>query len=185
MKLIAFNEILKGEKLTLKATKPDVKFATIYFNLVEKNRFHLRKWLSWEKEIKTIEDALKYFFEKEEKTKNKEVIEYGIYLKGEFIGNISIFNISLEHQSGEIGYWITSDMAGNGIVTEAVKIIEKEVFSNWQFNRIQLTCDPENIASIKVAEKCGFSLEGLKRKDFFSPYFNQFRDTLIFSKLKE
>jgi len=184
MKLIAFNEILEGERLTLKVTKPDIKFATDYFNLVEKNHFHLRKWLSWEKGMKTPEDALKYFFEKEEKTKNKEVVEYGIYFQAEYVGSISMFNINLEHSSCEVGYWITSDMAGHGIVTEAVKILEKEVFSNWQLNRIQLTCDPDNIASIKVAEKCGFLLEGLKRKDFFSPYFNHFRDTLIFSKLK-
>ncbi|MDA3802748.1 MAG: GNAT family protein [Patescibacteria group bacterium] len=183
-KKLKFNEILKGKRLILKSTKPDVNFAIKYFKVVDSNRQHLRPWMSWEKDVRSLEDALRYFFEKEKKTNNCEVVEYGIYCQDNYIGSISIFDIDLENKSGEVGYWLSANEAGKGYMTEALTIIEKEAFDNWQLNRIQLTCDPENKASVKVAKKCNYVLEGMKRQDFFCPYFKQFRDTLIFSKLR-
>lgn len=50
--------------------------------------------------------------------------------------------------------------------------------------RTQIKCDAENIASVGVAKKCGFTYEGTLRKDTYSDYFNGLRNTKVFSKLK-
>jgi RimJ/RimL family protein N-acetyltransferase len=68
-------------------------------------------------------------------------------------------------------------------MTEAVKIVEKEFFTNG-LNRIQIKCDERNIASSGVAKKCGYVFEGKFREDSYSEYFKDFRNTLVFSKLK-
>jgi RimJ/RimL family protein N-acetyltransferase len=69
-------------------------------------------------------------------------------------------------------------------MSEAVGIIERELFLVRGLNRIQIKCDERNVASIGVAKKCGFLLEGTLREDDFSEFHNSFRNTHIFSKLK-
>lgn len=69
-------------------------------------------------------------------------------------------------------------------MTEAVGILEKEVFSNMGLNRIQIKCDERNIPSVGVVKKCCYIFEGKHREDAYSDYFRDFRNTLIFSKLK-
>lgn len=179
-----FKNKLIGERLVLKRTKPSIPMAETMFKVIEANRQHLRPWLPWEKLTLKTEDSLKYLFDKEEKTKKGEKIEYGIYVNNEYIGNIGIFDINQEKRSAEIGYWLSAKFTGRGYMTEAVKIIEKEFFNHFNLNRIQIKCDERNKASVGVAEKSGYVFEGKLRSDSFSEYFGDFRNTLIFSKLK-
>lgn len=181
---IKFKNQLKGKRLILKRTKPTIKMAESIFMVIDKNRGHLEPWFSWPKLTLKIEDSLKYLFDKEEKTKKGKVIEYGIFINNEYIGNISLFDINEKNKSAEIGYWLSSFHIRNGYMTEAVKIIEKEAFEKMKLNRIQIKCDERNKASFGVAKKCGYKYEGKFREYAFSEHFNDFRNTLIFSKLK-
>lgn len=177
------NEIV-GEKVVLKITKPTLQMAKTMFKVVDTNRKHLKPWLAWEKLTKKVEDTLKYLFDKEEKTKLGQKVEYGIYVNNNYIGNIGVFDIDKEKKSAEIGYWLSKESTGNGYMAEAVKIIENEFFENFQLNRLQIKCDEQNKASIGVAKKCRYKLEGKHREDSYSEYFKGFRNTLVFSKLK-
>lgn len=179
-----FTTKLIGPRLVLKPSKPTIKMATAMFELIDANRKHLRPWFPWEKLTLTIEDSLKYLFDKEGKVKAGEKIEYAIYVDREYIGNISIFNINDKKRSAEIGYWLSAAATRNGYMTEAVKIIEKEFFITHNLNRLAITCDERNIASAGVAKKCAYILEGKFRQDVYSEHFKDFRNTLIFSKLQ-
>ena len=79
---------------------------------------------------------------------------------------------------------MSSSHTRKGYMTEALRILEKEVFENLKLNRIQIKCDERNEASFGVAKKCGYQYEGKFREDSFSEHFNDFRNTLVFSKLK-
>jgi RimJ/RimL family protein N-acetyltransferase len=69
----------------------------------------------------------------------------------------------------EIGY-IVFDAAnrGQGYMTEALACLARHLFLTRKINRIQLMTDPENIASKRVAEKCGFRYEGTLRGAIFN-----------------
>lgn len=177
-------EKLLGKKITLKLTRPDIAMASVMFKTIDENRKHLRPWLAWEKGTKRVEDSLKYLLNKEEETAAGKKIDYGIYIGTRYIGNIGIFDIDEKNKSGEIGYWLSSKFARKGYITEAVRVLERELFTNRGFNRIQIKCDERNIASAGVAKKCGYVLEGKRREDSYSDYFKDFRNTLVFSKLK-
>jgi RimJ/RimL family protein N-acetyltransferase len=127
---------------------------------------------------------MKYLIFKFEEEKKKKKVEYGIYLDNLYIGNISIFDLNEKSKSGEIGYWLVSNQTRKGYVTEAVKVLEKEFFENHDLNRIQIKCDERNEASFGVAKKCGYIFEGKYRQDNYSQYFKDFRNTLVYSKLK-
>lgn len=81
----------------------------------------------------------------------------------------------------EIGYWVRAGEDGKGIVTEAVRAISQVAFDIEGIDRIEIRCSPENIASRRVAEKCGYSLDGtLPRRRL--PGEESLRDTLVYSR---
>jgi len=49
---------------------------------------------------------------------------------------------------------------------------------------MQLKCDEKNNPSIRVASRCGYTLEGMLREDSYNEYFDDLRNTMIFSKLE-
>ena len=109
-----------------------------------------------------------------------------MYLRNtnEFVGDCSFFDISWNNESGEIGYWLDPKFANQGFMTEAVNTVAKEYF-DMGFKRIVILANPENIASCKVAEKCGFEREGILRSYDFLPSLNKRENVTIYSKIRE
>ncbi len=86
-------------------------------------------------------------------------------LKGEeIVGGIGV-KIN-QHRSfiGEIGYFIDEAYWGQGIATEAVKLMEEICMREMRMTRIELLMLPENIGSEKVAIKSGYRKEGILQK---------------------
>jgi len=52
---------------------------------------------------------------------------------------------------------------GRGIATEATQLMTGYLFDSKKINRIRLIIQPENSASKRVAEKCGYRQEGIAR----------------------
>lgn len=178
-----FKSTLRGKRIILKRTEPNLRTAKIIFETIEINRKHLAPWFEWEKLTKKVEDTLKYLFDKENLAKTGKKIEYGIYIENNYAGNIGVFDINMEYKSAEIGYWLSTEFIRQGIMTEAVGVLEKEFFENFNINRIQIKCDEKNIASAGVAKKSGYKLEGILREDSLDVSGKIFRNTKIFSKL--
>jgi [ribosomal protein S5]-alanine N-acetyltransferase len=61
----------------------------------------------------------------------------------------------------ELIYVYHVDAWGMGYATEAATAMLDHVFANSPLDRIYATIDPENVASIKVAEKLGFGFDDL------------------------
>ena len=72
--------------------------------------------------------------------------------------------------------------AGRGFVTEAVHLLVDYLFGAKKEHRIHLVIVGENGASRRIAEKCGFVLEGTVRGAFFNDGRNQ--DVLLYSLLR-
>jgi len=62
---------------------------------------------------------------------------------------------------GDLGYVVARDYWGRGIATEATKAVIDFGFKVLDLKRIEALCDPRNIASARVLEKCGMGYEGL------------------------
>jgi RimJ/RimL family protein N-acetyltransferase len=83
----------------------------------------------------------------------------------------------------ELGYIVDCDHEGRGYVTEAVKAALVFVFDHLQAHRISLHCDETNVRSARVAERCGFVLEGRIRECECAPD-GRFTDTLCYGLLR-
>jgi RimJ/RimL family protein N-acetyltransferase len=67
----------------------------------------------------------------------------------------------------EVSYAISSDMRGFGFTPEAVDALSLALVLEHGFQRIELRVAPGNLASRRVAEKAGFTYEGLLRNAGF------------------
>ena len=88
---------------------------------------------------------------------------------GTHIGGLCFKGIDTDGVA-EIGYGISEEYQSKGYATEAVKAISDWAFKNPNLNAIEAEADPDNIASIRVLEKCGFIANGKfgKEKGFFA-----------------
>ena len=79
---------------------------------------------------------------------------------GTHIGELFFKGISADGIA-EIGYGISEEYQNNGYATEAVKSVLEWAFSHPEVVAIEAETDPDNAASKRVLEKCGFALNGV------------------------
>ncbi|HXA46265.1 MAG TPA: GNAT family protein [Burkholderiaceae bacterium] len=83
---------------------------------------------------------------------------------GQILGNIFHFKSGPYFNAREIGYVMLSTKHRNaGIASQAVKLVTHYLFDSLLINRLEIRMDTRNIASEKVAIKCGFKKEGVSR----------------------
>ena len=84
----------------------------------------------------------------------------------EYIGHIALTLLKDNRQKmGEIGYFIDRSKKGQGYATEALQVLMAYAMKELKLKKLQLRIHPANAASIRVAEKAGFQLKGLYKKD--------------------
>lgn len=69
----------------------------------------------------------------------------------------------LSHRQAEIGMWIRGERAQAGVGTAVLKELVHWGFTDWPWLRLVWRCSEANLASERVAEKAGFTLEGRTR----------------------
>ena len=102
----------------------------------------------------------------------------------EIIGHIEFFRTVPYLDELELSYHIyASEHTGKGIATEAVKLMTGYLFDRKKNNRIRLIIHPDNIASKRVAEKCGYRHEGTARGAWFHQGRSQ--DVEVYAMLRD
>ncbi len=102
----------------------------------------------------------------------------------ELIGGLSLNNVVRgAAQSVTAGYWLDESHTRQGFMTEAVLLACQFAFRTIKLHRVEAGTLPENIASQRVLNNCGFMLEGYRRK--YLKIAGEWRDHLIFSLLSD
>jgi [ribosomal protein S5]-alanine N-acetyltransferase len=102
----------------------------------------------------------------------------------EILGHIEFFKTVNYLDEFELSYVVYAvDQRGKGIATEAVNILVRYLFETKRMNRIRLVIHPENRASRRLAEKCGFRHEGTARGAWYNKGKHQ--DVEIYAMLHE
>jgi len=102
---------------------------------------------------------------------------------GRLLGEIVYFTGVWYMPGYEIGYQLyRKEDQGKGYMTEALTIFTAYLFELKPIERLELTLNKGNAASRKVAEKCGFKFEGIKRKAIYQR--GLYHDIELFSLLR-
>lgn len=172
-------QTIKTERLTLrKFTLDDAQ--DMYNNWANDER--VTKYMEWtphESAEATLE-LLKIWCADYEKENNYNWV---IELDGTIIGNISVVEVNENNERASIGYCIGYDYWNKGIMAECAKAVIDFLFAEVGFNRIEITHAVKNPASGRVAQKCGLTFEGTKRK-YFKSNDGEFLDISYYSILK-
>jgi ribosomal-protein-alanine N-acetyltransferase len=87
---------------------------------------------------------------------------FGIFVEGRFGGEITLSSIQRgPFQNAAIGYWIDEELAGTGLIPEAVVVVLQFAFETLRLHRIEVAIIPRNMASRRVVEKLGMRIEGV------------------------
>ena len=93
---------------------------------------------------------------------------YGIFAPdtGAILGEIGLYPRSAngrvpyaDADRVEVGYWLRSDVTGRGYATEAARAVIETVSRLERLERIEIRCDPRNVASAAIPRRLGFALE--------------------------
>lgn len=108
---------------------------------------------------------------------------WGIVLKdsGRFVGTCGMDHAP-EHARAELGYVLSREQWGKGLMPEAVRAVIRFGFGRMELNRIQARCIAENTASARVMEKVGMTYEGTLRE--YELIKGAYRDMKFYSILR-
>lgn len=98
------------------------------------------------------------------------------------LGSCGIVEVDWEEGRAELGYWLAPEARGRGAMTRAVSLLARWIFDSLPIERVQLGIEPGNAASRAVAERAGFSFEGVLRSWFVNKGTR--RDAAMYSLLQ-
>ncbi|WP_461612404.1 GNAT family N-acetyltransferase [Clostridium sp. Marseille-QA1073] len=161
---IAFNEfpVLESENLILK--KIESSNIEELYEIYSNEKVFKYCGIIPKKNIKTISNMVTHF---ERDYNKRDRIKWGVFLKNEsdiLVGIIEAMDFKPRIDMVTIGYFLSEPYWGEGIASQALRILIKFLFEKVDVNRIQAEVMPENEASKKVLFKNGFIKEGLLRQ---------------------
>jgi RimJ/RimL family protein N-acetyltransferase len=85
---------------------------------------------------------------------------------GSFLGLALAVDVDREARKVELGYIVAPAARGRGVATAMLDELTRWAFAELDALRITLIIDVENRASARVAERCGYVLEGVMRSSY-------------------
>lgn len=133
------------------------------FELVDKNRARLRLWLSWVDSTKEVSDSSNYIIKCRQGFADETDLCCGIFYLDALAGYVSLMNI--RDYGAEIGYWITADYEGKGIITASADVLIN-YGRHLGLKQIALQCRSDNKRGEAVAKRLKFQQTRILRKAF-------------------
>ncbi len=140
---------------------------------------HLRPWLPWaETEPVSLQETRRRLAIFQAKSEVGDDFYFGLFDAGE---SRVLGAAGLHTRQGpgvlEIGYWVRADSVNQGFATEAARALTQHGLEVEGIDRIEIRCNPANVASRRVPERLGFRLaETIEGED---------RDTLVYAVTAE
>jgi len=83
---------------------------------------------------------------------------------GDILGTVSLFDIDGSAGHAEIAYWLTPEAHGQGIMTEAARLLVRYAFEELRLHRVRGRALATNEGSKRVLQKCGMEREAVARE---------------------
>lgn len=138
--------------------------AEALFELTDRNRPYLRRWLPWVDDTRSAKDTAKFIRGGRDQLQQNDGFHAGIWYCGELVGVIGYHYWNWVGRKTEIGYWLAEPLQGKGIITRACRALLDYTFRILELNRVEIRTAASNARSRAVAERLGFLQEGVLRE---------------------
>jgi RimJ/RimL family protein N-acetyltransferase len=173
---------IETERLVVRCYQPSD--AKLLAESVAENIEHLKPWMPWaHNEPEPFEEKEKRMLSFRGMFDLHEDYIYGIFNPEEtkLIGGTGL-HTRLGDKEIEIGYWIHKDYINKGLVTESTSALIQVAFEIIHLHRVEIHCDPRNIASASIPRKLGFTHEGTLRQK--TPFLDHWSDSMVWGLLE-
>jgi len=157
-KTISRAKILKGKRIFLRPpTLEDfIELTTLYKTNLKFHRGRVQP--------KTSREGFEKYLAQNERAEN-EFFLICLNENGTIAGTSNLSQIFMGNfRSAYLGYLLGEAYAGKGFMSEAVRLTLSFAFKTLKLHRVEANIQPENIASINVLKRAGFSNEGFSPK---------------------
>jgi len=141
-----------------------VEDAPELFNAVNSSRNHLHGWLNWIAKTTRQEHSLQFIQQSMQQQHNQEALALGIFYNYKLIGGIGMHQWEHQTRKAQIGYWVSKEFEGQGIIIRSLHKFIDFLFEKIGLNKIEIHFVAANKRSAKVAERLGFTIEGVLRQ---------------------
>lgn len=152
------------------------------FAVTDVNRDQLRAWLPWLDQTRAVAVTAAFIESTLRVAEADTGLHCAIRLNGAIVGVCGYNRIESANRRACIGYWLSAKARGQGVMTRSVGALVHYGFTRRSFNRQIIACATGNRESAAVAERCGFTLEGIAREAEW--LYDHFVDHRIYSRLR-
>lgn len=170
---------MKGKRVYLRALEPDDYKTSVAW----RNDDEISGMLSGQKFFVSAENEKHWVADAVYNEKNVRLAVCTIE-DDKYIGNVYLTDLNMVNRCahshvliGDKDYW------SHGYGSEALRLLMDYAFNELGLNRIEAGIIDTNIASLKMHEKCGYKVEGVKRQAIFKR--GHFHDHTVLSILRE
>ncbi len=184
--LIDIPERLDGERTVLMA--PRAGLGAEMAVVIAQSLSHLRPWMPWAQDAPTAESAELVIRRMQADFIARSDLSFQMFARkpdggvGRLLGGTGLHRMDWAIRKFEIGYWVRPEAAGQGHASESVRLLAALAFEQLAARRVEIRCDPRNVKSRAVAERCGFDLEGVLRNSMVGVDGHP-RDSCIYARI--
>ncbi|MFC1478675.1 GNAT family N-acetyltransferase [Candidatus Margulisiibacteriota bacterium] len=135
-----------------------------YHNLICRNHNYLRKWLPWPEKGLTFEETKSFLNDLHQDSLNGMCLYLFINYQGKIVGMAGLHYIDFENGETSLGYWISEEYQGNGIITDSCSRLIDYAFEELHLNKAIIECPTDNPKSNCVAVRLGFNRVNVTKK---------------------
>ncbi|MBN1668488.1 MAG: GNAT family N-acetyltransferase [Anaerolineales bacterium] len=148
---------------------------------IDASREHLSPWMPWAREEEPLQNYIDRLRTFRGNFDLGQDFVYGIFNRqGDQVLGSSGLHTRLGMRAREIGYWIHVDHINQGLASECAAALTRVAFEVEGMDRVEIHCDPRNLASAAVPRKLGYQHEAtLGRRIFWSD--DEVSDSMIWT----
>ena len=172
---------IETERLVVRCYQPSD--AKLLAESVAENVEHLKTFMPWvHNEPEPFEEKEKRILRFRGQFDMQRDYVYGIFNPEEtkLLGGTGL-HTRLDANELEIGYWMHKDYINKGLTTESTAALTQVAFEIIHVHRVEIHCDPANLASASIPRKLGFTHEGTLRQK--TPFLDRWSDSMIWGLL--
>jgi len=185
--MIELPALLASERLLLRA--PRAGDGAALNDAVTESFDALKPWMPWAQKLPTADESELTCRQMAARFVQRTDLPMFIFERaaggecGRFIGGTGLHRFDWDVPRFEVGYWCRCSLQGRGYVTEAVQTLARFAFDGLHARRVEIRMSSTNTPSRAVAERCGFTFEGVLRQDSLG-VDGRARDTLVYARVR-
>lgn len=159
-----------------------LKSAPEIYECIDHSRDFLKEWLPWVENTRSVKDTENFIRSVRVRKSPMAELVFEIRMNKKVAGLIGLKDIDLVNNKAEIGYWLTREATGKGIMIRSCKALIDHAFGELELNKIWIRCAVENLRSCNIPKQLGFTFEGIERHG--EKLYGRYIDLKVYSLLR-